>query len=96
MTFTASFSPILVPHLKESTLINPTTIVDDVFVLIEKDPTLLSLYHTLGGAKNNGQISKIIKGHYKLENVQTSSGANQKCTKPTSTLIKTGYQVFKR
>ena len=96
MTFTASFTPILEPHLKGTTLINPTTIVDDVFILIEKDPILHSLYHTLGGSKNNRQISKIIKGHYKLENVQTSSGANQKCTTPTSTLIKTGYQVFKR
>jgi len=84
----------LLPALPPHSSIDPSTIVDDVFCTIEKDPNLLDLYkNSWGASKCNGIISKFLKSHYGLVNA-TKAGTPQKNNAPRSGLIQS-HQIFK-
>ena len=75
--------------------IDPRTITDDVFCIIEKNSILLDIYkRSWGGEKANNMIAKIIKEHYVLANEVDAHGQEVKNNNPNSILIDS-YQVFK-
>ena len=83
----------LMPSLPCRSIIDPKTVVDDIFCIIESDSVLVNLYkHNWGASSCNAIVSKFIKSHYKLANV-SKAGVPQKNIKPRSALIQ-GYQVF--
>ena len=95
MSIKAKIERALLRYLPEKEEINPKTIADEVFRIIEAKPILLDLYHrSWGGESVNSLISKIVKEHYMLANEVDDSGNELKNHSPTSTLIDS-YQIFR-
>lgn len=91
----SKITPTLSRYFPPPTSMKPATVVDDVFLIIEKNALLLKLYRLSWGGENaNSLISKIIKEHYGLENLTDSAGHDVRNTSPRSKLIDS-YQIFK-
>ena len=72
--------------------VNPRTIGDDMFYIIETTPKLLKEYRK-GSKSQNALIAKVIKEHYILRNLVNPLGTNIRNKSPRSTLI-CSFQEF--
>lgn len=95
MSLKARIESTLSRYFPPKSAINPETISDDVFCIIETKPILLKLYNlSWGGENTNSLISKIVKEHYELENEVDSTGREVRNLSPKSKLIDS-HQVFR-